>query len=522
MTSRTTGIARETLTLGAALLGAAAALLAAGCGGGSSAMNGSGGGSGHAGGAGGLVPPPSPVCDVPAAAQAESIATPTTVVGDGTPASCTAAALQAAVTTAGVITFNCGPDPVTIPITTQIKINNQGGPDKLGDTLIDGGGKVTLDGGNVSRILYLNACQAPFNSDHCDTFEHPHLTVQNLTFVRGIATDAVQGGGAIFANGGRLKVVGCQFSDNHAAPQGTEVKGGAIDTFLQSQVVYIVGSTFTGGSCESGGAIGSIGTSYTVINSTITGNTALAGNGGGICNDGGVYTLTLCGTTLSNNTATNYGGGIFYVSDNGEGNVVIDSSTVSGNTSTSKSFAGGVYVQGAVTTTLRDSTVSGNVAGFAAGVFVVPNAGVANALAMVNDTLSGNQGTALEIDTAITGSILNSTIAGNTRGISSGPMVSLKNTIVSGNSSGNCGSTHPSGGGNIAFPAGGTACTSDVTVGDPALGALGDNGGPAHTLTMLPAAGSAAIGAGHDCPATDQRGDTRPAQGCTSGAVEAQ
>jgi len=90
----------------AAVVALAMAGAAAGCG---------GGGHPGAGGTGGLAPPPSPSCDVPAEGQAESIANPTTVVGDGTPASCTAAALQAAVTTAGVITFNCGPDPVTIP-----------------------------------------------------------------------------------------------------------------------------------------------------------------------------------------------------------------------------------------------------------------------------------------------------------------------------------------------------------------------------------------------------------------------
>jgi hypothetical protein len=37
---------------------------------------------------------------------------------------------------------------------------------------------------------------------------------------------------------------------------------------------------------------------------------------------------------------------------------------------------------------------------------------------------------------------------------------------------------------------------------------------------MLPAAGGAAAKAGKACPATDQRGTTRPANGCTSGAVE--
>ena len=78
---------------------------------------------------------------------------------------------------------------------------------------------------------------------------------------------------------------------------------------------------------------------------------------------------------------------------------------------------------------------------------------------------------------------------------------------------------HLSGGGNVEFPVGST-CTSDAVSGDPKLGALADNGGPAHTATMLPGAGSAAIGAGKSCPSTDQRGEPRAADGCTSGAVE--
>ncbi len=62
------------------------------------------------------------------------------------------------------------------------------------------------------------------------------------------------------------------------------------------------------------------------------------------------------------------------------------------------------------------------------------------------------------------------------------------------------------------------ACVTGVTFADPMLGALGQNGGP--TATLVPAAGSPALGAGQDCPATDQRGQPRPASGCTVGAVE--
>ncbi|MGZ3441976.1 MAG: hypothetical protein ACXVDD_20800, partial [Polyangia bacterium] len=47
---------------------------------------------------------------IPAAAQAEDVSSPTTVIGTGTPASCTGDAFVAAVANGGVITFDCGPD----------------------------------------------------------------------------------------------------------------------------------------------------------------------------------------------------------------------------------------------------------------------------------------------------------------------------------------------------------------------------------------------------------------------------
>jgi hypothetical protein len=64
-----------------------------------------------------------------------------------------------------------------------------------------------------------------------------------------------------------------------------------------------------------------------------------------------------------------------------------------------------------------------------------------------------------------------------------------------------------------------TACTaSGTTFADAQLQQLTANGGP--TPTMLPRAGSPAIGAGKNCPPADQRGLPRKADGCTAGAAE--
>src|SRR6185436_5556064 len=107
------------------------------------------GGSGATGGAGN--PNGSCSAGVPAKGQPADTSSPTTVVGTGTAASCTFSALQAAATAGGVITFNCGDGAVTIPITATLNlpINK--------NTVIDGGNKITLDGGGAVRILSFNS-----------------------------------------------------------------------------------------------------------------------------------------------------------------------------------------------------------------------------------------------------------------------------------------------------------------------------------------------------------------------------
>jgi hypothetical protein len=91
---------------------------------------------------------------VPPEAGAADTSNPDRVIGTGTPQSCTSAAVVAAVAQGGVITFDCGPDPVTITMTETAKIVNNTGP----EIVIDGGGLVTLSGGGSRRILYMNTC----------------------------------------------------------------------------------------------------------------------------------------------------------------------------------------------------------------------------------------------------------------------------------------------------------------------------------------------------------------------------
>ena len=102
----------------------------------------------------GLALPENGECQIPAEALAENTTQPDHVIGNGTPASCTSAAVVAAVARGGIITFNCGPDPLTITMTATAKVFNNTGP----KIVLDGGGKVTLSGAGARRILYMNTC----------------------------------------------------------------------------------------------------------------------------------------------------------------------------------------------------------------------------------------------------------------------------------------------------------------------------------------------------------------------------
>jgi hypothetical protein len=305
---------------------------------------------------------PAGTAPVPAAAQAVSTAHPTRVIGTGTPASCTSQAVVAAVAAGGIITFSCGPRPVTITMTATAKVVNTSA-----QVVLDGGGKVTLSGGGNVRILYQDTCDQAqqWTTSHCQDQPAPALTVQNLTFTDGNATgsDITGGsGGAIYAQGGALKVVNSRFIDNRCHAAGPDLGGAAIRAFEQDPAVpvYIVHSTFTGGECSNGGALSSIGVSWTVINSLLTGNHAIGfganpasagapggGSGGAIYNDGDTYTLTVEGSVITGNTAREGGGAIFYVSNDHTGTLQIENSTVRDNPSAAfHNFPGTIFYLG--------------------------------------------------------------------------------------------------------------------------------------------------------------------------------
>ena len=165
-------------------------------------------------------------CEVPAEAGLADVSSPTTVVGDGTAASCSGDAFVEAVAKGGVITFDCGADPVVITLERTAKVFNDTGP----EIVIDGGGLVTLSGGGKHRLLYMNTGDKNqvWTTSHCDDQDHPRLTVQNITFVDASSKNETEfdGGGAIWVRGGRFRMVNTRFFNNACADTGPDVGGG--------------------------------------------------------------------------------------------------------------------------------------------------------------------------------------------------------------------------------------------------------------------------------------------------------
>ena len=312
---------------------------------------------------------------VPAAGLAVDTSHPAHVIGDGSPAGCTSSAVVQAVAEGGIITFDCGPSPVTITMTATAKVVNTSH-----QVVLDGGGKVTLSGGGDIRILYMNTCDPAqtYTTSDCWEQQWPQLVVQNMTFTDAYSATqqsktASYGGGAIFDEGGQLKVVNSVFTGDQCYASGPDLGGGAIRaTGMYMQVpVYITSDTFTGNSCSNGAALSGLYANFAVYNSLMTGNKAIGsganpaasgtaggGSGGAIYTDGDGYNLLVDGSSMSGNTAREGGGAIFFVVDADGGTLTIDGSTLSDNPSGAFQNAPGIFdeVNSVVTQPVEDGS----------------------------------------------------------------------------------------------------------------------------------------------------------------------
>ncbi|WP_374454112.1 hypothetical protein [Nocardioides sp.] len=291
-----------------------------------------------------------------------------TVVGSGTPASCTSRAVVKAVAQGGLITFDCGPAPVTIAMKRTAKVVNTSA-----SVVLDGGGKVTLSGEGRRRILYMNTCDKAqvWTTSHCNDQAEPRLVVKRMRFADGDASREDEGGGAIFVRGGQLKILDSTFVDNRCVRTGPDVGGGAVRVFDQhrDRPVVVKRSTFTGGRCSNGSALSSIGVSWRVVDSTFTDNKAVGrganpsrpgspggGSGGAIYMDGDDIHLVLEGSTMTGNRAREGGGAIFFVSNDRSGTLTIRGSRLEDNPSDGFETIPGIFFLGAERT-ITDSVV---------------------------------------------------------------------------------------------------------------------------------------------------------------------
>ncbi len=305
---------------------------------------------------------------VPPAGRAVDTAHPNHVIGHGTPASCTSAGVVRAVAAGGVITFNCGPKPVTIVMTATAQVIKT-----RHLVVLDGGGLVTLSGAGKRRILYSDTCAGKWSTDDCVDQPYPRVVVQNITFEDGYAGApqatcttntpkcwyaGVDGGGAIYDQGGQFKAVNAQFIDNRCYAYGPDLGGGAIRALAQydNRPVYITGDTFTGGRCSNGAALSSISVQWKVLNSEFTDNEAIGwganpasrgtqggGSGGAIYLDGVDDNVLIAGTVMDDNTAREGGGAVFDVVDRGWGALTFNQSHLHHDTSGVFQTFPGVY-----------------------------------------------------------------------------------------------------------------------------------------------------------------------------------
>lgn len=241
------------------------------------------------------------------------------VVGAGTAASCTEAALDAALAQlypgatflGGNLTFNCGVDPVVITFTTQKALGFGSG------TTVDGGGKVTFDGVDSTRLLVVTGDQS-------------RVQVRNLVLARGNARAGF--GGAIFVGVG----VSLELDQVTVRDSRADFSGGGIFTEAGSGLA-LNASVISGNTANHGGGIAANGdvvltdcqilqnlaaldeggglqvyfAATTVLRTLIGQNGAVTG--GGFLQRGGTATFTDSG--IFSNVATGRGGGVSIYDD---------------------------------------------------------------------------------------------------------------------------------------------------------------------------------------------------------------
>jgi hypothetical protein len=480
---------------------------------------------------------------------------PRPVLADAVVTTCTEAGLRAAIAAGGTITFNCGA-PVTIVLASPITFT--------ANTVLDGGGTVTLSGNNASGLLVSN--------------DNLTLTLRNLTLINGRSAD--QGAALRAGFWTTLTIEAVTFSGHVSTRDTAQCDGGGAVFIGGGSTAAIRNSTFRDNQANNGGAINSLRTDLTVLDSRFENNRAVhtarmdtfgdCGGGGAVYIDGAnsfnkPSTVTLRGNTFTGNSANNHGGAVFIGVYQNE-TVTVEASTFRANRNTVNTL-GQAGTGGAIWYGAGDPSQTVNALTVNASTFIDNHADTQGGglwtsagARLTNVTFSGNEALNPAVsDTsdwrrgnggALVGAnrveINNSTFVGNRAGFNGGAIagsgtsptspIVIRNSLIVNNTGGNvwgiqqqCTSALTDGGNSLQWPNKTTGnwndynCLTTIAAVNPAttLGQLADNGGPVPTIALLP--GSPALNAGNaaTCASVDARGTPRP-QGadCDLGAYE--
>lgn len=308
--------------------------------------------------------------------------------------------------------------------------------------------------------------------------------------------------------------------------------GGAYRIFLVNggNAVSMSGIIITNGNTtDFGGGIRNGGT-LTLTNCIITNNNT-TNEGTGVFNQG---SLTVLNTSFLNNTSTAYGGGL---SHRFGSFLSINNSTFSGNSAT---VGGGAIDISDPNVTISNTTFNNNnSAGFGGAITMAANSTLINCT-FANNTASSSSSGAIYVYNNITSSITNSTFAQNSVGgigVESGSLLTLRNTIVAGNTAANLTTPRDITGNvvagslnNIIGTGGAGGLTNgvngnqtNVSFANVRLSPLGNYGGAVQTMPIRTNSPARNAGTNTGAPATDARGFNRPQATTTDiGAFEIQ
>jgi predicted outer membrane repeat protein len=235
------------------------------------------------------------------------------VVGTGSPASCDANRLKTALGGGGVVTFNCGANPVIISADTYVIQD---------DTTIDGAGKVTLTGENLRQIFVVSPLpnqevtlnlqnitllDGEFAAGGCISVDiNATLNTEKVTFQSCRDTSNNLGGGGIY-NLGTVNATDTIFESNEAKNDGGAIfNRGAFNAFFVRFEANKAG--------DGGGAIRNANDGIATVQDAIfLGNTAQ--NGGGAIENilsfpSTTGSLSVVRSLFVDNTAVNFGGAL--------------------------------------------------------------------------------------------------------------------------------------------------------------------------------------------------------------------